>query len=94
MNGKHYIGCDLHRKTISYCAKQLDGTVQDEGVIEATRTTIREWAAHRQQKWIGAMEATRVHRLDFRRVETARGGVKALNSSLNSSWRSTFMKSR
>src|SRR6185295_3139965 len=58
MNGTHYIGFDLHKKTISYCAKGLDGTVHDEGVIEATRSTIRDWAAHREQKWIGAMEAT------------------------------------
>jgi transposase len=58
MNGTHYIGFDLHKKTISYCAKELDGSVHDEGVIEATRSTIREWADHREQKWIGAMEAT------------------------------------
>ena len=58
MNGTHYIGFDLHKKTISYCAKQLDGSIQDEGIIEATRSTIREWAAQRDQEWIGAMEAT------------------------------------
>ena len=58
MNGTHYIGFDLHKKTISYCAKQLDGSIQDEGVIEATRSSVREWAAQRPNQWIGAMEAT------------------------------------
>lgn len=58
MNGTHYIGFDLHKKTISYCAKQLDGSIQDEGVIEATRSSVRDWAARRPNAWVGAMEAT------------------------------------
>jgi transposase len=58
MNGTDYIGFDIHKKTISYCIKQLDGSIQEEGVVDATRSKLREWVAQRKQGWIGAMEAT------------------------------------
>src|SRR5262249_31540628 len=58
MNTMDYIGFDVHKKTISYCIKQQDGTIREEGVIEANRPALHEWMAQRQQPWIGAMEAT------------------------------------
>src|SRR5581483_12203799 len=58
MNVQHYIGFDVHKKTISYCVKASDGTILDEGKITANRATLREWAAKRTQPWQGAMEAT------------------------------------
>lgn len=54
----HYIGFDVHKKTISYCVKENDGTIVEEGCIEATRQSLREWAEKRPQRWIGALEAT------------------------------------
>ena len=53
-----YIGLDIHKKTISYCVKQGDGKILDEGVVGATRPTLDNWARQRQERWIGAMEAT------------------------------------
>ena len=28
-----YIGLDIHKKTISFCAKAQDGSIRDEGII-------------------------------------------------------------
>ena len=52
-----YIGFDIHKKTISYCAKAQDGTIRDEGQVPAERK-LSEWAKVRPRVWIGAMEAT------------------------------------
>ena len=27
MNGMHYVGLDIHKKTISWCVRQADGSV-------------------------------------------------------------------
>jgi len=32
-----YIGLDIHKKTISYCVKDVSGTVLSEGKLQATR---------------------------------------------------------
>lgn len=58
MNVQHYIGFDVHKKTVSYCVKGADGTILDEGKITARHASLREWATKRIQPWHGAMEAT------------------------------------
>ena len=58
MTAIDYIGFDIHKKTISFCAKALDGTILDEGTIPALRTKLLAWAQARPRPWIGAMEAT------------------------------------
>ncbi len=58
MNATHYIGFDVHKKTISYCAKMADGLLMEEGKLAAERMVLRRWAEGRQQAWRGAMEAT------------------------------------
>ena len=58
MNVIHYIGFDVHKKTISYCVKTVDGRIVEEGTLQAQRTVLRRWAQGRQQAWHGAMEAT------------------------------------
>jgi len=58
MNIHHYIGFDVHKKTISYCVKTADGTIVEEGKLRATREALREWAEKRVEPWQGAMEAT------------------------------------
>jgi transposase len=55
---KHYIGFDVHKKSISYCVKTADGTIVEEGKLRATREVLRAWAAKRKEPWHGAMEAT------------------------------------
>ena len=37
MNVIHYIGLDVHKKTISYCVKTADGQIVEQGKLEATR---------------------------------------------------------
>src|SRR5437588_12233605 len=58
MNVNHYIGLDVHKKSISYCVKTADGTVVEEGKLRATHEALREWAVKRPEPWQGAMEAT------------------------------------
>ena len=58
MKEYYYMGLDVHKKTVSYCAKAADGRIRDEGVLNATRATLREWAGELPYMWVGAMEAT------------------------------------
>src|SRR5215471_16523021 len=58
MTSIDYIGFDIHKKTISFCAKAQDGRILDEGTIPARRQTLIPWAGARPRPWVGAMEAT------------------------------------
>lgn len=58
MNICHYIGFDVHKKSISYCVKAADGQILEEGKLRATHQVLREWAQKRSEPWHGAMEAT------------------------------------
>src|ERR1700686_2760086 len=58
MNALHYIGFDVHKKTISFCVKTAAGEIVEEGSVPAQRAGLRQWAAARPQPWRGAMEAT------------------------------------
>ena len=53
-----YIGLDLHKKTVVWCAKNERGRVLGEGTVAATRPALDDWIAARRRPWIGAMEAT------------------------------------
>ena len=58
MNVNHYIGFDVHKKTINYCVKMADGQIVEEGRLRATHDALRQWAGRRREPWRGAMEAT------------------------------------
>jgi transposase len=58
MNITHYIGFDVHKKSISYCVKAADGKILEEGKLRATHQVLRGWAQKRREAWHGAMEAT------------------------------------
>jgi hypothetical protein len=58
MNSLHYIGFDVHKKTISFCVKTAAGEIVEEGSMLAQREVLRQWASARPQPWRGAMEAT------------------------------------
>ena len=58
MNALHYIGFDIHKKSISFCVKTAVGEIVEEGSLRAQRGALREWARARAQPWRGAMEAT------------------------------------
>jgi len=40
MNTCYYIGLDIHKKTISYCIKAIDGRLIGQGKIEADRKSL------------------------------------------------------
>lgn len=54
----HYIGLDIHKRTVRFCEKQADGVIVDSGVFPAHREGLTAWAQSRQTPWAGAMEAT------------------------------------
>ncbi len=54
----HYIGFDVHKKSVSYCVKTGDGAIVEEGRLRATHEALRQWASQRPEPWHGAMEAT------------------------------------
>ena len=57
MNVNHYIGFDVHKKTINYGVK-MAGQILEEGRLRATHDGLRQWAGRRREPWRGAMEAT------------------------------------
>ena len=58
MDIMHYVGLDIHKKTISFCLKVVDGTVVREGVMNATRQDLDGRLVGLPKPWMGAMEAT------------------------------------
>jgi transposase len=57
-NSMHYVGLDVHKKSVSFCVKLADGTILQEGTIKATRPALTTWAKTVGQPWTGALEAT------------------------------------
>ena len=43
MQSMYYIGLDVHKKTISYCVKDVSGSVHAEGSLHATRSDLDRW---------------------------------------------------
>ena len=58
MESIHYIGLDVHKKTIAYCIKTVNGTTVQQGVISAERKALRQWLTELPGPWMGALEAT------------------------------------
>jgi len=58
MTTLHYIGFDVHKKSISFCVKTAAGEIVEEGSLLAQRGALRQWASARPQSWRGALEAT------------------------------------
>ena len=54
----YYIGLDVHKKTIAYCIKSIDGKTMRQGVVCTGRNDLRQWLADLPGPWMGAMEAT------------------------------------
>ena len=58
MQPMYYIGLDVHKRTISYCVKDVSGTNHAEGTLPATRSHLDGWMKTLPQPWTAAMEAT------------------------------------
>jgi len=54
----YYIGLDVHKKTISFCVKDVSGQIHTEGAFPATRFDLDRWMKTLPQPWTAAMEAT------------------------------------
>lgn len=54
----HYIGLDIHKKTISYCVRQADGSIIQEGVLAADRQAVDVWLEKVPKPCVAGMEAT------------------------------------
>jgi hypothetical protein len=54
----NYIGLDVHKKTISYCVKDVSGRIQQEGKVGSTRRELDCCMKTLPQPWTVAMEAT------------------------------------
>jgi hypothetical protein len=54
----YYIGLDVHKKTISYCVKDVSGQIQQEGNVGSTRRELDCWMKTLPEPWIEAMEGT------------------------------------
>jgi transposase len=52
------IGLDVHKKTISYCVKDVSDRILQQGTIPATRTELDRWMKTLPQPWTVAMEST------------------------------------
>jgi hypothetical protein len=51
MTTMNYIGLDVHKKTISYCVKDVSGRIQQEGKVGATRRELDGWIKTLPQPW-------------------------------------------
>jgi transposase len=58
MESIHYIGLDVHKKTITYCIKTITGETVREGTIRSDRQSLGQWQTELPGSWMGAMEAT------------------------------------
>jgi transposase len=54
----NYIGLDVHKKTISYCVKDVSGRIQQEGTVGTTRRELDCWIKTLPQPRTIAVEAT------------------------------------
>jgi len=58
MSSIHYVGLDVHKRTVAFCVKQADGTIVEHGTMAATREALTGWAEAQATPWIGALETT------------------------------------
>lgn len=73
MDDVAYVGMNIHKKTIVWCAKDQSGRVLGEGILGATRRELRTWCAAQPRLWVAAMEATQ-----YKCFEAGRFGSKLI----------------
>lgn len=52
------VGLDVHKRTISYCARAADGTIHSEGSLPASRAALDSWIAQLPTPCLIGLEAT------------------------------------
>lgn len=78
----HYVGLDVHKKTISYCVRGVDGSIVQEGTIEANRIAIDRWKLELPEPWIAGMEATMFTSWIYDHLVGGGGQVKVAHSAM------------
>ncbi len=58
MTSMNFIGLDIHKKTISYCVKDISGKVLSEAKIPATRQGLQEWVGTLLKPWTTTFDRT------------------------------------
>ena len=83
MNCMNYLGLDVHKKTISYCLRQADGTILREGTVEATREALSALLESMPQPWSAGLEATMFSAWIYDHIRAQVGGtVKVAHSTM------------
>ena len=82
MNCMNYLGLDVHKKTISYCLRQADGTILREGTIEATREALSALLESMPQPWSAGLEATMFSAWIYDHIRAQGGTVKVAHSTM------------
>jgi len=54
----HYIGLDIHKRTVAFCEKRADGKKVVSGTFHTDHPSVLQWVSERRSPWIGGMEAT------------------------------------
>jgi transposase len=56
----HFVGLDVHKQVIAFCAKAADGTIEDEDKIKSTRSELDRWVERmpNRETWVAGMETT------------------------------------
>ena len=72
----NYVGLDVHKKSIAYCVKRADGTIEWEGSVAARRGDLTVWAQGLPRPWTAAMEATLFSDWIYDHLKTLGGEVK------------------
>ncbi len=58
MKKYYYVGLDLHKKSVTYCMKQADGTIVRQGTLRAVRSALAAWVEELPRSCEVGMEAT------------------------------------
>jgi transposase len=82
VNSMHYIGLDIHKKTISYCVKRMDGTITSEGEFSARRQDMGRWMKTLPKPWTAAMEATIFTSWVYEHLRTGANEVKVAHPAM------------
>src|SRR3984957_13851255 len=78
----NYVGLDVHKKTISYCVRQADGTIAQEGEIAANRAALTRLLQAVPEPWAAGLEASMCSAWIYDHIRAQRGSVKVAHSMM------------
>jgi Transposase len=78
----HYLGLGIHKKTISYCVREADGSIVAEGTFAATREALTNLLQGLPQPWAAGLEATMFRARIYDHIRAQAGSVKVAHSMM------------